>query len=1139
VVENYDPDGPEGPLTAHEALPPDGTIVAVPAVKGGVLQELDGTSTTKTTAVDELEIPVNAEDFLREEDDVAGVPAPLRPYVGRRAAEVLGKALFWDMQVGSDGVQSCGSCHFHAGVDNRTKNQLNPGHLSTPVPDLTYQVKGPNEEVVAADFPFHKRVDPKVVGDGATAGVASRDANDVMSSMGVSRFKTFVNIPAIGSASFLAASGGVKALRPDVGADAPDPIPDMDGFRRVEPRNTPTMHAAAYNLDNFWDGRARFNFNGGSVFGPSDPQHHVYVGPIVGALHGASMGDLRPDLEDEDPELAEQPVRVKFASLASQAVGPPLSDFEMSFAGRNWQKIGKKLLQPSTLQLVGFNDPLQNPIVNQAVPLANQRVSPNDSVLGPFSGQRSNLGGPVNRAGRPGLNISYPALIRLAFAPRFWRNISHHLRGAACASDPFDGYCLTAAPLPANPVNRDQFTQMEANFSLFFALAVQSYEELLIPDDTPFDRFMDANPNVGNGIGQPGEQAVLFPTLVADLVRTPGTCPTGTTRIGALCFPEGFGPEELFGFDIFAGGNVTAALPTGHARNPRGFGSNPFTRSARCMLCHLGPEQTDHSINIAHGLLKGDAEFEYPSPPTTGLVFTGPGGNTAGVPVPPPTIEIPSPEPPGLTATVRGLILAEEVEETPQDAVEVEPRNFVVFDDPSTSWDDRVVGQPTFFAFGDQGIYNVGLRPNGEDLGRGGTDPFGWPLSLSALSLINIAGDGNGGPATPATAYRPCDGTIVDCIIGNVDADDLETIFEESGDGVEYPDAPGFTVEAVNPGLERSPTVPLLPAYMAPWTNGLPAGELHPQIDEMAGFAPNTMTPPNGGPAIEFAEVLFGADQHCGRYDPVVFGDQGPGAGWGPPAIYGDQPVCPNNQSGTAGNLDYPVHGTWPVPNRVLKDGTFKAPALRNVELTGPYFHTGSYLTLRQVVDFYLRGGDFPLTNAESRDPNLVDVARQAFGFGRTAGDDLGVVSSGILVGNLGDALPDTAYRYDAMPDTDHPLTPEPPGTNDEAARNALVRFLISLTDPRVKHERAPFDRPEMFVPVDGKAPENTRGRATLVALSTLAGSGLTCAGAACFRQIPEVGGTGHAAPLPNFLGVLSTPGNCDASAGPISHFCP
>ena len=34
----------------------------------------------------------------------------------RRAAIALGKALFWDMQVGSDGIQACGSCHFRAGA---------------------------------------------------------------------------------------------------------------------------------------------------------------------------------------------------------------------------------------------------------------------------------------------------------------------------------------------------------------------------------------------------------------------------------------------------------------------------------------------------------------------------------------------------------------------------------------------------------------------------------------------------------------------------------------------------------------------------------------------------------------------------------------------------------------------------------------------------------------------------------------------------------------------------------------------------------------------------------------------------------------------------------------------------------------
>ena len=37
---------------------------------------------------------------------------------------MLGKALFWDMQVGSDGIQACATCHFQAGADVRSKNQV-------------------------------------------------------------------------------------------------------------------------------------------------------------------------------------------------------------------------------------------------------------------------------------------------------------------------------------------------------------------------------------------------------------------------------------------------------------------------------------------------------------------------------------------------------------------------------------------------------------------------------------------------------------------------------------------------------------------------------------------------------------------------------------------------------------------------------------------------------------------------------------------------------------------------------------------------------------------------------------------------------------------------------------------------------
>lgn len=57
--------------------------------------------------------------------------------------------------------------------------------------------------------------------------------------------------------------------------------------------------------------------------------------------------------------------------------------------------------------------------------------------------------------------------------------------------------------------------------------------------------------------------------------------------------------------------------------------------------------------------------------------------------------------------------------------------------------------------------------------------------------------------------------------------------------------------------------------------------------------------------------------------------------------------------------------GTYPEPNQGLfefsgdlKDmGRFKAPTLRNIEVTAPYMHDGSIATLEDVVDHYARGG--------------------------------------------------------------------------------------------------------------------------------------------------------------------------------------
>lgn len=274
----------------------------------------------------------------------------------RSAAIVLGKALFWDMQVGSDGVQACATCHFHAGADPRAKNQLNPGPADQ-FDALFSGVGGPNSTPKACDFPFHRLAVPD---DNQSAVL--HDVNDRLSSQGV--FRT----------TFNSISGGA--------VDNGTIIPDEANFsvggintRRVEPRNTPTVINSILLHRIFFDGRANFSFNGNNPFGDTDPDAKVLV------RQGGSPGD---------PATA---VRLLFdhAATASQSVGPPLSPFEMSFEGRSFSLLGSKMLALH--------------------PLAGQLVASDDSVLGALSA--------APNPGLTG-NMTYADLVRAAFRNEFW-----------------------------------------------------------------------------------------------------------------------------------------------------------------------------------------------------------------------------------------------------------------------------------------------------------------------------------------------------------------------------------------------------------------------------------------------------------------------------------------------------------------------------------------------------------------------------------------------------------------------------------------------------------------------------------------------------------------------------------------------
>ncbi|MDZ7953319.1 MAG: cytochrome c peroxidase [Nostoc sp. DedQUE09] len=381
--------------------------------------------------------PDNLGDFVRD----------------KTAAIKLGKTLFWDMQVGSDGKTSCASCHFHAGADNRSKNQIAPGLLrvnadGTENPDSVFNVGGlPNYQLKPEDFPFHKLSnpnDPKTV---------ISDRNDVSSSQGIFNTK-FVDV--------------IPGDAEDKVTTEPDSVFNVKGInvRRVAPRNTPSVINAAFNFRNFWDGRAQDIFNGVNPLGLRDPN-----AALVKAINPIRVEFVK--------------VSLKNSSLASQAVGPPLSSFESSADGRTFEEIGDKFGGVNQFGRIDITPlridkgkKLPRKLAKKLLalrPLAKQIVHPQDSVLGKDS-----------RSPQPGLKDgTYTQMIQDAFKPEWWN--SNRLIQVDS-----DGK-RTIIKRPDRSLKTNEYTLLEYNFSLFFGLAVQLYESTLISYDTPYDRYLEGN----------------------------------------------------------------------------------------------------------------------------------------------------------------------------------------------------------------------------------------------------------------------------------------------------------------------------------------------------------------------------------------------------------------------------------------------------------------------------------------------------------------------------------------------------------------------------------------------------------------------------------------------------------------------
>ncbi len=184
-------------------------------------------------------LPSNLGDFIKD----------------RQAAIALGKAFFWDMQAGSDGLTACATCHWHAGADARIQNTLG---LPKANPHNT-TLRSAVSKLTESDFPF-VRVDDPNTDDDAVSPFAKvwENREEIVGSKGVENRK-FVKI--------------IPRQANEIGNPVPDPDFNLNGvnLRTVTSRNSPSVINAVFNHRNNWDGSASYYFNGVNNAGKFDP----------------------------------------------------------------------------------------------------------------------------------------------------------------------------------------------------------------------------------------------------------------------------------------------------------------------------------------------------------------------------------------------------------------------------------------------------------------------------------------------------------------------------------------------------------------------------------------------------------------------------------------------------------------------------------------------------------------------------------------------------------------------------------------------------------------------------------------------------------------------------------------------------
>ncbi len=174
------------------------------------------------------------------------------------------------------------------------------------------------------------------------------------------------------------------------------------------------------------------------------------------------------------------------------------------------------------------------------------------------------------------------------------------------------------------------------------------------------------------------------------------------------------------------------------------------------------------------------------------------------------------------------------------------------------------------------------------------------------------------------------------------------TLEEQALQPIQSPTELGSSIDAVLERLQAHPEYPA--AFNAAFTDGVTADNLARAI---AGFERSLLT---GDSAVDrFRTNEFVALTDAERQGLWIFESRGQCWRCHSGPNFTDERF---HNTGVSWGAEPTDLGRFEVTNDDSDRGKFKTPTLRNVALTAPYMHDGSIATLREVVEFYSRGGN-------------------------------------------------------------------------------------------------------------------------------------------------------------------------------------